>query len=159
VTKPYQKPYLDSTVFIGYLKDEVIKGVERGKIAEHILQQSEEGTYRIYTSTLTLAEVYHYRGGTKLTEQEADDILLFFERDFFEFIDVDREIGEQANRFCREFGLRPNDAIHLACALRAQCDVLFAWDERMLKTVHPDISVEEPKMRGQLRLDGMDVQK
>ena len=130
--------------------------MERGSIGEHILNQAEGGAFSVYTSTLTLAEVYNHRGSAKLTAQEADDILLFFERDFFEFIDVDRELGEQANRFCRQFGLRPNDAIHLASALKAKCDVLLAWDDRMLETVHPDISVEVPRMHGQLRLDGID---
>ena len=49
---------------------------------------------------------------------------------FIEIIDVDRQLGEQANRFCRTYGLSPADAIHLTCALRAGCDVLLSWDDR-----------------------------
>jgi predicted nucleic acid-binding protein len=52
-------------------------------------------------------------------------ILAFFEHDYIELIDVDRRIGEQANEFCRQYSLYPNDAIHLACALRG--GVMSYW--------------------------------
>ena len=62
---------------------------------------------------------------------------------------LDRKIGEHANRLCRQFGLYPNDAIHLACALRAGCDVLFAWDDRFTRAENPGIRIEEPTVAQQ----------
>lgn len=78
--------------------------------------------------------------------------LLFFGNDFIVVIEIDRQIGEQANDFCREYELSPADAIHLACALRAGCDVLLAWDEKLAAVNHPHIRCERPQMLGQLPL-------
>jgi hypothetical protein len=49
----------------------------------------------------------------------------------------------------------PNDAIHLACALRAGCDVLLGWDNRFAKVTHPNIRLEEPQIIGQAELPDM----
>ncbi len=52
-------------------------------------------------------------------------------RDSKSLVEVDRNIGEAANKLCVRFSdnrLRPADAIHLASALRAGCDVLLTWD-------------------------------
>jgi predicted nucleic acid-binding protein len=150
----YKQPYLDSSVFVAWVRkpDEIVKGINRREIADHIFKIAEAGTFKIYTSSLTLAEVYKRRGGPKLTEEENGKLLEYFEREFIELIDVDRLIGEQANGFCRQYNLLPNDAIHLACAVRAKCDVLLAWDTRFTRVVRPDIKIEEPDIRGQTSL-------
>ncbi len=148
----YTKPYLDSSVFIGWLKGEVSNGVDRKKIAEHILIRAGNGDFMIHISALTLAEVHKKRGHGRLTENEDEEILAFFENSFIVVTDVDRQIGEQANSFCREYGLSPADAIHLACALRAGCDVLLAWDKKLVAVKHPHIRCERPQMLGQLSL-------
>src|SRR5229473_5011246 len=121
----YKKPYLDSSVFIAWIKGEIVKKVERKKIVDHILKLAQQGQFKIYISTFTLAEVHKKRNHQKLTNDQDEKILAFFENDFFELIDVDRTIGEEANRICRDYGLLPADAVHLACAIRAQCDVLL----------------------------------
>ena len=152
MVEQYTNPYVDSSVFIGWLKGELRKEFDRKKIAEHILTRAENGDFLIHISALTLAEVHKKRGGEQLTENEDEEILAFFENDFIEVIDVDRELGEQANRFCRTYRLSPADAIHLACALRAGCDVLLSWDEQLVAVNHPHISCERPQMLGQLPL-------
>ncbi len=148
----YKKPYLDSTVFIGWIKGEVVKGVNRKEIAEHILDLAEKGTFQVVTSSLTLAEVHKRRGGSKLTDKEDEKILSYFEHEFIQIVDVDRQIGEMANQLCREQGLRPNDAIHLACDLRARCDAILSWDDTMNKLNRSDIRCEEPEKIGQGKL-------
>ena len=147
----YRKPYLDSSVFIAWLKGEVEvgTGVDRGKIGTHIMNLAAKGEYLIYASAWSLAEVHKPRGGTALADDQDERILAFFENDFIRLIVVDRLIGEQANRLCRLYGLKPGDAVHLACALRAGCDVLLAWDGDLLKVSHPDINIERPQMLGQ----------
>lgn len=140
----YRKPYLDSSIFIAWVKGEVIGTVDRGKVAQHILSSAENGKFSIYTSTLTLAEVHKLRIGPVLPIGDSDKILEYLERKHVKVIDVDRRIGEHANRLCREYGIYPNDAIHMASALRAGCDVLYAWDNRFTKVTGDLIIVKEP---------------
>ncbi len=153
MAEEYTKPYLDSSVFIGWIKGEVIKGTDRGKMGKHILSLAQEGKFSIYTSTLTLAEVHKKRNQQKLTDPEDERTLAFFEHDFIKLIDVDRRVAEHANQLCREHGIYPNDGIHLASALRAECDVLLAWDVDFAKITRPDIRIEEPQLVGQQKLD------
>ena len=156
-TDLYTRPYFDACVWISWIKGEVINGIERAKIVTHLLQHAERKAFPIYTSTLTLAEVHKQRSSGMLTDDQDDLILAFFEHEYIHFIDVDRAIGEHANKLCRDKnimspgvrGLYPNDAVHLACALRANCDYLLTWDDGMLKCTHPDIKIEAPEMRGQ----------
>ena len=121
----YKRPYLDSGVFIAWIKGEVIteKGsdgkpviVDRGKIGEHVLTEAEQGQYLIIISALTFAEVHKKRGKEKLAEDENDNVLDYFEHDFVTTVPVDRGVGVEANRLCRKYEdkkLSPNDAIHL----------------------------------------------
>lgn len=149
----YTRPYVDSSVFIAWLNREA----SRFEIADQLIKRAENGDYPIYISALTLAEVNKIpRSKTApLTPEKNEMIIKFFQHDFFKVLPVDRAIGEAANRFCREYRIMGNDAIHLACALRAKCDVLLAWDRPLSKNVnHPDIRVEEPEFRGQLVLTG-----
>jgi len=153
----YTRPYFDSSVWIGWVQHEVIEGIDRRAVADHILRHAAAKAFKIYTSTLSLAEAHKKRHHIPLTEPEDEGLLTYFEHEYIEFIEVDREIGEHANKLCRDASivpaghklLLPNDAIHLACALRAKCDYLLAWDGDLLDIKHPDIKTEYPQMRGQ----------
>ena len=57
----YQKPYLDSSVFIGGLRKELCRGIKRDVVFEYIWNRALEGQCKIYTSALTLTEVYKRR--------------------------------------------------------------------------------------------------
>lgn len=153
----YTKPYFESSVWIAWLKGEVEQSIDRRKVADHLFRHASDGKFAICTSTLTLAEVHKKRHGSVLAHSDDEKILDFFEQEFIEVINVDRIIGEQANRLCREFGLSPCDGIHLASALRAHCDYLLTWDTGMLKCRHPDIQIATPEMRGQQFLDLPDL--
>lgn len=152
----YKKPYFDSSVFLAWIKKEIVDQVDRRASADHILTRAENGNIIIVTSTLTLAEVHKLRAGPITPTKENGSLLKTFERylekDWIRLVDVDRKIGENANTFCRDFGIYPNDAIHLACALRAQCDYLLAWDDRFIKVTHPEIKIEEPQITGQTKI-------
>ena len=152
MTEQYTNPYLDSSVFIGWLKGEVVNGIDRKRIAEHILTRAANGDFLVHISALTLAEVHKKREYERLTDQEDEEILAFFRTEFIVLIEVNRKIGEQANRFCRTYGLSPVDAIHLACALDAGCDALLSWDEKLVAVNHPHIRCERPQILGQLPL-------
>jgi len=155
----YRKPYLDSSVFIDWIKGEVRGEVNRGEIAAHILSLAERGEFDIYTSAITLAEVHKLRGGPIIDPHLSNRILEYFEHPFVQIVDVDRAVGEQANAFCRQYAIYPNDAIHLACSLRAGCDVLLAWDRLVTSVQHPGIRIEEPQIIGQMVLPDLAVIK
>lgn len=46
---------MDSSVFIAWLKGEVVNGVDRKDVADHILGSAKRETFRICISALTLA--------------------------------------------------------------------------------------------------------
>jgi predicted nucleic acid-binding protein len=153
----YTKPYVDSSVWLGWIKDQKYNGISGKDVFEHILFQAKKGDFKIHTSSATLAEVHKIRGQEiALTTLQDDEILAFFEHDFIRLIDVDREIGENANKLCRDSSLsktgaslKPFDAIHLASALKYNCDYLLCWDGSLAKFTHPKIIIEQPQMRGQ----------
>ncbi|MFN8559017.1 MAG: type II toxin-antitoxin system VapC family toxin [Dehalococcoidia bacterium] len=150
----YRYPYLDSSAYIAWIKHEIVDSVDRHTIISHILRCAEDGEFRIGNSTLTIAEVHRLRGATPLNAAQDEAILAFFEHDYLDFVDVDRNIAEHANRLCRELNVYPNDAIHIASAIRLGCDVLLAWDRRLTSVIHPGIRIEAPRILGQGRLQG-----
>ena len=70
----YKKPYLDSGVFIAWIKGEKISRrdasgkeeiVDRGKIGEHILTLAEKRLFPVIISALTIAEVHKKKKKSK----------------------------------------------------------------------------------------------
>lgn len=155
----YRKPYLDSGVFIAWIKGEVVKqkdaqgteiSIDRGKIGESVLTLAESQVYPIIISGLTLAEVHKKKGREALPAEQNQNILDYFEHDFINIVSVDRNIGEEANRLCvlhADKKLSPCDAIHLACAKKAGCDVLLSWDEGLNSINDPAIRIERPTLQ------------
>ena len=145
----YRKPCFDSSVFVGGLKREICNTIKRGVVFEWIWSRAKTGDFRVYISAITLAEVYHLRKAQQTSRPLLDEFLDLINEEFVDVIEVDRETGLLAHKLCRQYSrekLYPNDAIHLACALRAGCDVLLAWDHRLLNVNHPDIRIEEPSI-------------
>ena len=60
---------------------------------------------------------------------------------------------EEANEFCRKYGLLGNDAIHLACPLHANCVVLLTWDNDFHAISHSQIRIEQPQIIGQYNME------
>jgi predicted nucleic acid-binding protein len=149
VAEQYRQPYLESSCFIAWIKGEVVEKIDRKKIVQHILKLSEQGRFRIITSSWTLAEVHKRKSGPVLDEKEGNKILDFFEREFFDMVEVTRAIGEDAHRLARRYGLKPTDAVHLAAAVRAKSDVLLTFDPDLYNIKHPNIRIEAPEIIGQ----------
>jgi predicted nucleic acid-binding protein len=104
------------------------------------------------------AEVFKKKGdGTpRLTDEENGKLLKYLESDYLVFVEVDRAIAEEANRLCRRYRdakLAPCDAIHIASALRAKCDALLTWDQRLVRVKHPDLRIEQPRIVGQVEME------
>lgn len=130
----YKKPCFDSSVFIGGLGDgEICRGIKRKVVFDWLWQKAKDGAFEVYISSITLAEVYKTKRNTERATASPvlDEFLERIEEQFVKVIGVDRQTGSDAHALCRRFAaskLWPNDAIHLACALAAGCDVLIAWD-------------------------------
>lgn len=159
----YTRPYLDASVFIAWIQNEVVERVRNGvretvnrvDIAQHVLTLAEHGHYTIYTSTITYAEVFKPKGHNPLEPKVNQDFIDYLENDFIRIVEVDREIGIHANRLAALYGLNANDAIHTASALRAECDVVLAWDDPFTgrNGIVPGIRIEEPEKLGQQLLE------
>ena len=146
----YSKPCLDASVFIGGLDREICNRVRRGVVFDHIWRQATAGNFTVYISAIAIAEVFkkrHRQCGLDHVKN-MDEFLKKIDEPFVEVIEVDREIALEANELCRVHGnrgLRPNDALHLASARRASCDVLLAWDSPLVGVgVANGVRIEEP---------------
>lgn len=156
-SRPWARPYVESTVFISWLRGEAAEG-ENAKISSHLLGMGDLGRYKIITSYLTLVEVFKKKGDGKerLTDEQNGRALKYFENSFLVFVELDRIVAEEANRLCVQYRsekLSPCDAIHLASALRAKCDYLLTWDGPLCAIKHRDIKIEHPRIVGQGEID------
>lgn len=152
---PYSKPYIESSVFIAFIKGEKTQGpthdMDAQAIFASIIKRAEKGEFSLHTSSLTIAEVHKRKGCTELIESESSDLTPYFREEFITLVEVDREIGETANHLCRthkaapgQKALRPNDAIHIACAKKAGCDVLLTWDPGLEGQTVDGLRIEYP---------------
>ena len=125
--------------------------MDRGAVAQHIFTQAEDKLFDIWISGPVVAEVHKYSPGLVLSTDD-DTLIAFFQRRLFQWIVVDMQIGIDANRLCRNYGVRPFDALHIACALRARCYVLLTWDDDLSKVQIPGIRIEAPQVLGQTKM-------
>ena len=144
----YHKPCLDSSVFIGGLNGEIVNKIKRRVVLDYLWEKAQAGEFSaIYISAFAIAETYKKKGQLKANDGVYDEFLEFINESFVRVIELDRETALQAHELCRQYagkGLMPSDAVHLASALRAGCDVLWAWDGPLTAITHPDIQIEEP---------------
>lgn len=149
----YTKPYLETSVFIALIKGEVIDGIDRGEIAQHILDDAGTGRWPIFTSTFTIVEVFKKRNRPALTIEEEQTIDAFFKHEYIKLVTLDRYVAEQGRRLARAYNLRPADAIHLASAIRIKADQLLTWDDDFPKnTTIEGVLIREPFWLGQPEL-------
>jgi predicted nucleic acid-binding protein len=146
----YSRPYLESSVYIALIKGEFINGIDRGDIAQRILDDASNGRWPILTATFTLAEVLKDKGRPILTPDEERRIDAFFRHDYIKLVTLDRRVAEHARSLARQHGLSPADAIHLASAIRSQADELLKWDKGFPRTMIEGVTIKDPYWFGQL---------
>jgi hypothetical protein len=61
VADQYRRPCVDASAFLGWKNREVINGVDRYAIFQHIWELAESRQFKLYTSAITFAEVYKLR--------------------------------------------------------------------------------------------------
>ena len=128
--------YWDANVFLSYLEG----AANRSVILNDIVREAREEKRDIITSTLTITEVAFVAREKESgaldprIEQALDN--MFDDEQIVRLVEVDRPIARHAQRLIREAlvtrrSLKPADAVHLATAHRAQCDVIHSYDRQL----------------------------
>lgn len=150
----YRRPYLDSSVYIAAIKNEVVNGVDRGQIARDILMDAQKGSLQVVASTALIAEVIRAKDSPQLDEDQEALIDAYLFQEFITWVEVDIVLAKEARRLARQHNLKPFDAIHLASAIRGKADCLLRWDGRFVGegTVIEEVTVCEPYWHGQMQM-------
>lgn len=95
-----KRPYLDSSVFVAYIKKEPLvadNGHTRWEIAYNVLRAAEASRFKVYTSTVTIAEVRRLKERNQtLDANELSLVQGLFQHSYIEPIEVSRDIAEKA---------------------------------------------------------------
>lgn len=149
----YNRLYLDADVYLGLIKGEP----GRVEIARILLNGAQQKRLTVVASTLIYAEVCGHGAVRAARDVAGADakISAFFEQGFIQWVEVDLVIAREARRLSRERGLRGADAIHLASAVRASCDVLMTWNKNDFPIGEEvnGVAVREPFLFGQASIE------
>jgi hypothetical protein len=74
----------------------------------------------------------------------------FFHRSGIVLVNVDRRIAENAQEYFWDYGVKPKDAIHVACAIEARVPVFETYDSGLIKLSEkvggdPVLEIREPE--------------
>ncbi len=110
----------------------LINGEDGADRCQSVLDRAKAGHLMIWTSSLTLAEVYKFKcDGPKALAADQDRLFeQYIESDFVVEVQVDHAIATLARRLCREHPplKKPNDGIHLASAVLSNVDQFHTFD-------------------------------
>lgn len=124
-----KRVYWDSCVWIGLINQEP----DKLAVCEHVIEQAQSGSVEIWTSTLSLAEVFKKKcNGVNVTTAQPSDANFenFLSQDYVVLIQVDHDVGTVARRLLRAHPAlaKPADAVHLASALLNNVDEMHTFD-------------------------------
>lgn len=129
-----KKVYWDSNVWLGYINDEA----DKAERCRYVLNEARLGNYEIWTSALTLAEVFKAASekGQPFPLPTNGDIEFerFVQQRFVVIVQVDVDIGIDARRLLRKYQVlkKPPDGVHLASALANNVDEMHTFDDENL---------------------------
>ena len=135
------KVYWDACIWIGLINGEANKADR----CEHLIERAKVGEVQIWTSTITLAEVFKKKcEGEIISLGEAKDIDFedYVQSDFVILVQVDQAIGILARRLLRKHPelKKPNDALHLATATLNNVAELHTFDSENLLSLDGKIA-------------------
>jgi predicted nucleic acid-binding protein len=124
-----RRVYWDSCVWLSLIKGDA----ERAEHCAHVIEMARAGEFEVWTSSLTLAEVYKRKcDGDNVTLEEDKDANFesYIEQEFLREVQVDHDVGSLARRLLRKYPAikKPADAVHLASALLNNCDEFHTYD-------------------------------
>ena len=120
-----QKVYLDTNIFIYILEG----SKEYKDTLSGLLEAAGSGSVRCFSSELSFAEALvlpFKKGNSKHVEQYSQ---LLSDEIFVSLIPTVRDIYIKAALYRADLGLTLPDAIHVASALEAECDVFLTNDK------------------------------
>ena len=126
--------FFDTNLFIYLLEDTG----ERGKRVEAIVERISERRDHLLTSTLTLAEVL-VKPLAVGDVAWADKYEKLLNTPGVSLLPFDRGAARIYAGIRQDKGVKPPDAIQLACAAHAGCDLFITNDERLSKKIVPGI--------------------
>lgn len=150
----YRQPYLDSCVYIELLEGPASKYPTRVETARLILKAVDRGDLALVASTLVVAEVAEPAAGGS-----DDSVERWLVRGASVTLrEVDLSLARRAAQLVRDYRLAGADAVHVAAAIAAHCDVFLTWDDKVVKRCDgiPGILVTEPYFVGRVELPDID---
>lgn len=142
----YERIYLDTSVYLA-----LIKG-EEGRVdtARDILEDARRGALTVVASTFVAAEIIRSKGsGSPLRRADEAKIDRYLFHQFITWVELDLLLAMDARRLAGNVGLQPADAVHLASAVRGECEYLFRWDDRFKQGTYEGVVVRDPFWDGQ----------
>ena len=141
--------YLDASAVLAYLND------EPGRVDNlaALFEEAERGDVRLVTSTITLAEVAHFKGSDEMSDSGVDAHIdaLLADRRVITFIECTEDIARGARQYVRPARgqaqrLKPADAIHLSSAVAAGVDYFLTYDSDFDPAfLDVDFEITEPR--------------
>ena len=127
--KKPKRVYWDACVFLGLINPEEAKH----QACRAVQIEAENGNIEIITSAFTLTEVFKKKceGKARPLSEEGEDLIeKYFESPYILLVQVDRNTAVHARRLMRRHPelQKPQDAIHLASALRLNVDEMHTYD-------------------------------
>jgi predicted nucleic acid-binding protein len=124
-----KKVYWDACVWLSLINDDP----GRADRCRHLVEQAKQGDVQIWTSSITLAEVFKKKCEGKnisLPETGDEGFENLLNQDFVYEVQADHDIGVLARRLLRKYPAlkQPNDAIHAATAALNNIDELHSFD-------------------------------
>jgi predicted nucleic acid-binding protein len=124
-----KRVYWDACAWLGLINNEAA----RHRQLRMIWDSASQGAYEIWTSTFTYAEVFKAKceeGDVTLAAESDKRIDEMMEQPFVKRVQVDVPTGRLARQLLREHPelKKPQDAIHLATAIRQNVDALHTYD-------------------------------
>lgn len=153
-----ERVFVDTCVILEVFLGPASTNPERLEACQWVMRAASAGTIDVYVSPLVAAEtIGHHEIRAPHDDRGRDQLakaLRYFESTAVHLVEIDRLMMLRAMDLCVELGLKGADAIHVACALRAECEVLYTYDGDMLKRngAMPDLRFEIPVVKGQTDL-------
>jgi predicted nucleic acid-binding protein len=137
--------FFDTNLFIYWLEDRGDRGARVAKLVQRGMQRGDQ----LLTSTLTLAEVLAKPLSVgDLAWAERYERLL--DTPGVSLLPFDRPCARVYAQVRKDRTVKPPDAIQLACAAVARCDLFITNDERLSQKIVPGIQFITSLERAQL---------
>lgn len=138
MAKPEKRVCWDACAWIALIQNEQIRdeqgklAEDRGQMARAVFEAAKRGRIEIVTSGLSLAEVCKKR---EIKDADPSRLKDVFEHEFIVVAPLDFQVGEKARELMMagHFGLKPQDACHLAtAAIIPNVTELHTFDGKLL---------------------------